>query len=152
MARIVLLDAGPLGLLGIAEEHSPGGECRRWLQLLAETGVEIKAPDIALYEARRELRRLKATSQIARLERMLVGIDQIPVTSEAWRRAEDFWALVRRAGQPTAPDDDLDGDAILAGVAATSSSATDELLIATTNARHFGRFPVVVAREWRSIR
>jgi predicted nucleic acid-binding protein len=152
MARIVLLDAGPLGLLALKDRHGPGSECQRWLASLAVTGADVRVPDVSLYEVRRELIRRGAKSKLDHLEDILGGLALAPVTSEAWRRAEEFWAHVRRAGQATAPDDDLDGDAILAGVAATASSATDEVLIATTNARHFGRFPGVVARDWRSIR
>jgi predicted nucleic acid-binding protein len=142
LALIVLLDAGPLGLLALRDHHGPGAECHRWLASLAVAGADIRVPDVSLYEVRRELIRRGARTKIGHLDAIL----------GAWRRAEEFWALVRRAGLPTTPDGDLDGDAILAGVAATTGGAPDEVVIATTNVRQFGRFPGVVARAWRSIR
>ena len=64
------------------------------------------------------------------------------VNSGAWLRAAEFWALVRRAGRPTAdPHADLDGDAILAAVAATIVGDGDAATIATTNVSHLARFP-----------
>jgi predicted nucleic acid-binding protein len=152
VAWFVLLDAGPLGLLSVAGEHGLGGECRRWLEDLDANDAEVLVPDLALYEARRELRRLGATAKLARLEMVLQGIDQTPVTTEAWRLAEDFWALARRARMPTAGPESLDADAILAAVAATIGGEGDEVVIATTNPRHFGRFPGILAREWRQVR
>jgi hypothetical protein len=45
----------------------------------------------------------------------------------------------------------LDGDAILAGMAANLQGLGDIVTIATTNIRHFGRFPEVDAQEWFTI-
>jgi predicted nucleic acid-binding protein len=53
---------------------------------------------------------------------------------------------------PTAGPESQDADAILAAVAATIGTEGDEVVIATTNPRHFGRFPGVLAREWRQVR
>jgi hypothetical protein len=46
----------------------------------------------------------------------------------------------------------LDGDAILAGQAAIVGFPGDEVIIATTNVHHLGRFPGIDARPWQSIR
>jgi hypothetical protein len=43
----------------------------------------------------------------------------LPITTDAIRRAAEFWADIRRRGRPTAHQRTLDADAILAGQAAT---------------------------------
>jgi predicted nucleic acid-binding protein len=150
--QIVLLDAGPLGMLGLPGHSGPGGECRRWLEELKASGALILVPDIAIYEVRRELKRRGAAAQIARLAVALLGVERVDVSADAWERAEDFWADLRKGRVPTAPDLALDGDAILAGVAASVGGAEERVVIATTNVRHLARFEGIVAREWRSIR
>jgi hypothetical protein len=46
----------------------------------------------------------------------------------------------------------LDGDAILAGQTAVAGFPGEEVIIATTNIRHLGRFPGIDAQPWQSIR
>jgi hypothetical protein len=62
-------------------------------------------------------------------------------------RAASFWADTRRRGRPTAGDQSLDADAILAGQAATLNRG--EVIVASTNPRHIARF--VPARRWQEI-
>jgi hypothetical protein len=59
--------------------------------------------------------------------------------------------LLRRASLQTMGDAELDVDAIPAGIAVSLRGLNDEVTIATTNVRHFGRFPEVDVREWFSI-
>jgi hypothetical protein len=73
-----------------------------------------------------------------------------PVTTEAMLKAAEFWATARRRGRPTAKDEALDGDAILAGQAVTLDIVGDELVIATTNLKHLSRF--ANAEIWTDIR
>lgn len=151
MATIVLLDAGPLGTLAVADEIGVGGECRRWLRTLLAAGVVVLTADVSLYEVRRELKRRRAEAKLVRLSTALEGVGRVPVSSKAWELAEDLWAETRRAGLPTAPDDDLDGDVILAAVARTIGVRGDEVIIASQNVGHLNRFPGLDAREWRNI-
>lgn len=151
MARIVLLDAGPLGRLALSDRYGPGSECRRWLLTLVSSGADVRAPWIAQYEVRRELLRLGATAKLDRLDASLRGIREAPVTRDAWQFAAGFWAISRNAGLPTAPASSLDGDAILAGVAASIATGGHDVVIATDNPRHLGRFHNIIAREWRTI-
>jgi hypothetical protein len=62
-----------------------------------------------------------------------------------------LWAVVRKAGLPTAHPHALDGDAILAGIAATIGSPGDSATIATDNIGHLARFPGIEALHWRAI-
>ena len=115
------------------------------------SGVVVVMPDVTMYETRRELNRLGATAQLAQIDKLRHDLGPTPVTPEAWLKAAEFWAIVRKAGKPTADPHSLDGDAILAGVAATIGMPGDPVTIATTNVGHLARFPGIDARSWEMI-
>jgi predicted nucleic acid-binding protein len=118
-------------------------------------GSRLAVTEIAHYEVRRELVRLNAISSLHRLDRLVsgrAGMDYLPLTTEVIVRAAEYWAVVRRAGQPTADPKELDGDAILAAQASLAGNPGDEVLIATTNAGHLARFPGISAQSWEQIR
>ena len=54
--------------------------------------------------------------------------------------AARFWAEARSGGRPTAKNEALDADVILAGQAATITGGDDKPIIATTNVKHLARF------------
>ncbi len=58
-----------------------------------------------------------------------------------------MWAQARRQGQPTAGDNTIDADMILAAQALTLGNP--DVIIATTNVGHLGRF--VPADLWQNI-
>jgi predicted nucleic acid-binding protein len=118
---------------------------------LETAGAEVIVPAVADYEVRRELVRVGATAKLRRLTLIRARLDYLPVSESAWEKAAEFWASVRNAGAPTAGPQDLDADAILAGQAATAGRRGDTIMIATTNARHLGRFPGIDARFWAAI-
>ena len=111
----------------------------------------IVIPAITLYEVRRELLRVHAKVKLIRLEKLCSSTRSAEVTPDAWLKAAEFWSIVRSAGKPTADPHALDGDAILAGVAATIGAPGDVVTIATSNVGHLSRFPGVDARRWESI-
>jgi hypothetical protein len=151
VARIVLLDAGPLGLACGRPGAPPVDACHAWLLALGSAGAEVIIPAIADYEVRRELVRLGASAKLRNLGLLRTRLDSLEISTAALDQAAAFWALVRRGGQPTAAPDDLDADAILAGMAATAGQPGDLVTIATTNLRHLGRFPGVDAQLWHQI-
>jgi hypothetical protein len=75
----------------------------------------------------------------------------LDVCAAAFDQAAEFWALVRQSGLPTSSDPTLDADAIVAGMAVTLPGLGDTVTIATTNVRHFLRFPGVDAQEWFTV-
>ena len=141
MTRHVLLDAGVIGQLCLSRTMPGIAECFEWFSRLEASDTVIVVPEIAHFEVRRELVRLDARVKLGRLQKLLDSVLVTPVTSEAWLQAAEFWAIVRRAGKPTADPHALDGDAILAGVAATIGGPDDRVTIATTNVRHLSWFP-----------
>jgi hypothetical protein len=55
MSLIVLLDAGPLGMITNPKSSPDNEACKNWLASLAHNGIETVIPEIADYEVRREL-------------------------------------------------------------------------------------------------
>jgi predicted nucleic acid-binding protein len=147
---VIVLDSGPLGLLAQSMAIPEAIACRRWLHRHAEHGTPIVIPEIADYEVRRELMRLDAHQKLIRLDSLvtLVGIEYLPISTQAMRLAARFWADSRRGGKPTSDPKELDADVILAAQA-TLASAARSVIVATTNVRHLSRF--VPAAAWRDI-
>ena len=53
MSKIVLLDSGPLGMISHPRNYP---EIKIWLANLLRSGTNVKIPEIADYEVRRELK------------------------------------------------------------------------------------------------
>ena len=147
MSRIVLLDAGPLGLVTNPNLSPAARQCSRWLQDLLTSGVRVIIPEIADYEIRRELLRAHKAAGLAKLDALAQTLEYRAITTAAMRRAAEFWAQARQQGQPTAPDASLDADVILAAQADTLGAP--DVIIATTNVGHLSRF--VAAEIWPNI-
>ncbi len=149
--RFVLLDSGPLGLAVCRTGVESADGLRGRLAELEMADVKVLVPAVMDYEVRRELLRRGATAKLRKLEKLRERFSVLPVSEPAWLRAAEFWALTRRMGLPTGSDADLDADAILAGCAATVGQPGDEVIVATSNARHLSRFPGIDARDWTAV-
>lgn len=149
MGRLIVLDSGPLGLA--TNRHGKAGvdRCLDWIAALEATGAKIVVPEIADYEVRRELLRAGATDGIARLDDFVLSRAYLPITTAAMHLAADFWADARKRGRPTADPKALDADCILAAQAKLAAGAGDDVIVATTNVGHLGRF--LDAQEWTTI-
>ncbi len=145
MAKVVLLDAGPLGMV---THPRPNKDIVDWLKDLLNSGLSVLVPEIADYEVRRELLRANKTKGVQRLDQLKRTIGYLPITTDAMLKAAEFWAQARTQGYPTAHDKALDADVILAAQAVTLSNG-DEPVVATTNVGHLVNF--VPADEWQNI-
>jgi len=147
---IVLLDAGPLGMVTNPRATPQNVQCQQWVAKLLASGVRVLVPDIADYEVRRELLRANRLTGIAHLDRAKITMGHLPITTEAMLKAAEFWALARQQGRPTASDAALDGDVILAGHAVVlAAQEADRVVIATANLAHLSRF--ADADLWQNI-
>lgn len=147
MSSVVLLDSGPLGTATNPRRSAANAACARWLQSLLSAGVRVIVPEIADYEVRRELLRANRTAGLARLDELGRRLEYLPITTSAMRRAAELWAEARRQGRPTASDESIDGDVILAAQAL--SLGDPDVIVATTNVDHVSRF--VRADRWDCI-
>jgi hypothetical protein len=64
MARLIVLDSGPLGLIVRAPGRPHVARCLTWLRTILATGAVVVIPDIAHYELRRELLRIRAVGSL----------------------------------------------------------------------------------------
>lgn len=147
MSRTIVLDAGPLGLVTNPKQSPQSLACAQWLQALVVSGARVIVPEISDYEVRRELLRAQKLKGLERLDALAGRLHYLPLSTAAMRQAAVFWAQARRQGQPTAADQALDGDVILAGQAMTLGAP--DVLVATTNVGHLSRF--VPAELWQNI-
>lgn len=147
MKPVVLLDAGPLGLLSHTRRSAVTVACERWLASLLAAGRRVLVPEITDYEVRRELLRLVRRRAIGRLDALAQATNYLPISTAAMRHAAELWAQARQQGQPTAGDNTIDADMILAAQALTLG--TPEVVIATTNLGHLSR--LVPAELWQNI-
>jgi predicted nucleic acid-binding protein len=147
VSRIILLDAGPLGLVTNPKRSPQSLACAQWLQAQIASGTRVILPEISDYEVRRELLRAQKVKGIDRLDALAGLLQYLPLSTAAIRQAAILWAKARQQGQPTAADKALDGDVILAGQAMTLEKP--DVLIATTNVGHLSRF--VPAELWQNI-
>lgn len=146
---IVLLDAGPLGMITNPRSSPENEACKNWLASVASSGMEVMIPEIADYEVRRELLRAGKEKGIGRLDALKTLLAYAPITTSVMLRAAEFWASARKIGRQSADDTSLDADMILAAQAATLGGDRDEVVIATTNVRHLDLF--ASAHIWREI-
>jgi predicted nucleic acid-binding protein len=147
VSAVVFLDSGPLGLLSHTRRSQVTIACHRWLASLTSAGRRVIVPEITDYEVRRELLRMQRGTAIARLDALAKATEYLPITTAAMGRAAELWAQARQQGQPTAGDNTIDSDMILAAQALTLG--VPQVVVATTNVGHLSRF--VPADDWQNI-
>ncbi len=152
MARIIVLDAGPVGMACHESRNDEASDFRSWMWDEAAQGSMIVIPEIADYEVRRSLLAIRSQASVDRLDKLSDWpANYLPITTTAMRRAANLWAEARRRGEATAGDKAIDGDVILAGQALEYCSAADDWWVATENRRHPGRHIGDHAQTWRQV-
>ena len=147
MTLAIVLDTGPLGLLTAPPRRPETRACSLWLADLVAARCRIVIPEITDYELRRELLRAAKNSSVQRLDALALATEYMPITTAVMRQAAELWAQARKQGQPTAADNTIDADIILAAQAIELGAA--DFVIATTNVGHLARF--VPAKQWQDI-
>jgi predicted nucleic acid-binding protein len=150
MARVIILDSGPLGDACRRRGHPDVEDLTDWwIQAKANSAI-VAIPEIADYEVRRGLLWAGAIEGVERLDDLRNNLEHyIPITTAAMRKAAELWADTRRRGLATADDQQIDADVILAAQALLFTGLTDTLVVATYNPRHLSRY--LDAQHWRDI-
>ena len=151
MSRVILLDAGPLGIVTKRRGVPDAEACRAWVARCLQQGALVLVPAIAYYEVRRELERIPNATGLARLEAFCSAVPDryVPLSDLALRLGCRLWAQARNAGTPTAAPSELDCDVLLAAQALTLDVPVADRIIATTNVGHLAQF--VAADLWTNI-
>jgi hypothetical protein len=95
VARIIVLDEGPVSLLACAVGHTLGDACRQWASERIAEGAEVYVPEIADYEVRRELTRTGRLASIRRLNRLQRSLRFARIETPAMLLAAHLWAQAR---------------------------------------------------------
>jgi len=156
---LILLDTGVIGILINPKSYPDAVACRRWLGGVEAAGISIAMALICYYEARREWDRLILRDReadpargrvwlgaLGRLERLAGRVTLAPCDRKTMIIVAGYWAEARARGLPTAPDESLDADVILAATARRASRGGRDVCVITTNVAHLSRF--VPARRW----
>jgi predicted nucleic acid-binding protein len=151
VSRFLFLDSAPLGLITHPQQSVRVAAITEWLSRCILSGDRVIVPAIVYYELKRELLRAKKTAGIARLDAFVRATPgrYLPLSDEALRLAAELWARARQGGQPSSDRTALDIDVILAAQALSFGPAPSDVIVATTNAKHFTQF--VTARDWSEI-
>jgi predicted nucleic acid-binding protein len=149
MTRVIILDAGPLGLVSNPKAKPETEQATSWIANLLRQGDVVVIPEVADYEVRRELLRADKQRGIAHLDALAQSLRYDPITKEVMRRAAEIWAQARRQGLGFTDDTRLDADAILLAHAQLLVRLGDPVIVATGNIRHLSRF--ADARLWQNI-
>ncbi|MGL5035041.1 MAG: type II toxin-antitoxin system VapC family toxin [Microcystaceae cyanobacterium] len=144
-----MLDSSPVGLITNPKATSLSKECQQWFYKLSAKGYKMILPEIVDYEIRRELLRANKLSGLRRLDQLKSEILYLPITTEIMVKAAELWAKVRQQGKPTADNQALDGDVILASQALALKNLGYEVIIATSNKKHLSLF--TEAEDWQTI-
>ena len=147
--RLVFLDTGTLGMVANPRGSPRALRCQQWARNLLAAGVRVFVPKICDDEELRKLIHAGSMSRLARLDRLKIGFDYAPITTDVMLRAAELWATARCAGLPTTPPDALEGDVILAAQVIFSAGVGDIATVSTENVGHLARF--VAAQSWDKI-
>jgi predicted nucleic acid-binding protein len=149
MTQIILLDSTPVGLITNPKATPLAIECQQWLNSLLDRQYHVVLPEIIDYEVRRELLRANKINSIRRLDALKSELAYLPITTEVMMKAAEMWARVRQQGKPTADNQALDGDVILAAQALLLARQEFSYVIATSNTKHLLLF--AEAKNWQEI-
>jgi predicted nucleic acid-binding protein len=149
MSQIILLDAGPLGLASNPRSSPQTDACNQSIHNRLHSGAQVLVAEIADYKVRRELLRANKQPGLARLDTVIKFLGLVPVNRAVVLRAAELWAQARKLGKPTASDQSLDADVIIAAQASLLIEDGDAVTVATHNVNHLSRF--VPAARWQDI-
>lgn len=147
MSAVVLLDAGPLGILSNPKVTRKTQACWNWLTALTAAGRRVIVPEITDYEVRRELIHRGLSASVTQLDILGQRLEYLGLNTLAMRRAAELWGRARQKGRPTAGDKTIDWDVILAAQALTLGAP--DAVVATDNIGHLARF--ITAELWQNI-
>lgn len=153
MSRLIILDSGIVGWITNPKAKSEEVKnCQQWYENLLSEDENIALPEIVDYEVRRELIRGNKINALKRLNQLKSALIYLPLTTETMVLASQLWAKARNMGSPTADNQALDGDVILAAQVKIKKKELPiyEVIVATTNVKHLSLF--VTAQQWHEIK
>jgi hypothetical protein len=103
MARLIFLDSGPHGLIVRAPSRPQVVRCLAWLKTISATGAAVIIHEIAHFEVRRELLRIRAIGSLRRLDGDgYADVPASPRMTMSEKRAESARVMPLASGPMTA--------------------------------------------------
>ena len=90
-----MLDAGPVGMRSNASAEEVNASCQAWFAGLPLERVMPVVSEIADYEVRRELLRIRRTTSLGRLDAIISTVTYLSIDTATMRRAAELWARAR---------------------------------------------------------
>lgn len=152
MSRVIVLDAGPLGILTNPNAPAQTVALLQWSRDLLSTGHRLVVPAIADYEVRRELERAGKVDSLVLLDAFNTAQPNryLALTDSALRLGAKLWAQARNQGTLPADPKELNGDVLIAAQALDTGTPPADFVVATVNVGHLSLF--VPADLWANIR
>ena len=143
-----LLDTNIISRL-LHPKHPNNKDIGEWfVHFLNKDGKKIYLPEIVAYEVRRGLwvKKLKDANSksLERFEAFSKHLNYLPINSIVFKIAEELWAKSRVNGYPTASNDSLDSDVLLAAQAIEIGAS-----VITENIKHLKNY--VKAYHWENL-
>jgi len=122
--------------------------CKWFINFLNGDRKKIFLPEIVAYEVRRGLwvKKLKDNNckSLERFDHFSKHLNYLPINSNVFKIAEELWARARINGYPTASNDSLDADVLLAAQALEVEGS-----VITENIRHLKNY--VRTHHWKEL-
>ncbi|MGD2181346.1 type II toxin-antitoxin system VapC family toxin [Lusitaniella coriacea] len=153
---IVFIETGVLGILCSPIKKSRESiECEEWLYTLLSRGIRVVTSEMCEYEVKRGLtieKRAGKKTGIEILNELKAIIEFLPITGADLDVACELWADSIEKGIQVAPENDINIDIILCAQweNLVKENPGQEIIIASKNVRHLGRFAVV--STWEQIK
>lgn len=152
---IIFLDTNILGKLSNPNAHADAIQCKVWFERLLARGVYFVSSELCFYELKRSLilsvKQGNDAEGLAQANNLRQLIDVLIVDEEVANMAAEIWSISRLQGTPTAANNSLDIDIIIAAhwPLLVNQFPGRYIVVSTTNIKHLRLF--TEAEEWQNI-
>ncbi|MDJ0662291.1 MAG: type II toxin-antitoxin system VapC family toxin [Crocosphaera sp.] len=152
---LVFLDTNILGLLSNPKKEGESLACQIWFERLLARGVYFVSSSLCFYELKRSLilsvKQGGTSKGLQQVNNLRQFVDVLIVDEEVANMAAEIWSISRLQGTPTAANNSLDIDIIIAAhwQLLVNQFPGRYIVVSTTNIKHLGLF--TEAEEWQNI-
>ena len=143
--KVAVLDSKPLGEICNPRKRS---QIKPLIDFLKEQKIAHRVAAITDYELRRELVLQGYTKGINNLNKFRQRELIIPIDNESLIAATELWAEIRKIGQATADNKNIDCDVIMVAQALTLRKQFQEIIILTIDVKDLIRFKKFGIEVW----
>lgn len=135
--RVVVFDSKPLGEICNPIKRV---QTKKLTNFIREQNLAIRVAEITDYELRRELTLQQFNKGLNNLNKFRQKQQIIPIDSESLITATQLWAEIRKTGQATADNKNIDCDVIMVAQALQLSEQFQQIIILTIDVKDLFRF------------